>query len=134
MEKASKSNNYYYNKELLPFARKLRQNYIKSEACAWEYLLKNKQFRGFQFLRQRPILNYIADFVCLELMLIIEIDGATHDNDLAILKDKNRDEKLEEIGFSTLRFSSWEVLNRIDNVSIQLEIWYQEFFLKNLEL
>ena len=72
---------------------------------------------GYQFRRQRPISNYIVDFVCLPLKLIIEVDGITHDNEIAISKDKKRDEKLNGLGFTTLRFSSWEVLNQINAVS-----------------
>jgi len=79
--------------------------------------------KGYQFRRERPILNYIADFACLELMLIIEVDGITHDSEEAIQKDKIRDQKLNEIGFTVLRFSSWEVLNRITDVSRIIGDW-----------
>ena len=74
---------------------------------------------GYQFRRERPILNYIADFVCLELLLIIEVDGITHDSDEA----QRRDKKLKEIGFTILRFSSWEVLNKITDVQIIITEW-----------
>lgn len=131
MHKANSSNNFYYNKELNPLAKELKKQMTKSEACMWKYLLQAKQFYGYKFRRQRPILNYIVDFCCLELMLIIEVDGFTHDSEDAVSKDIERDLKLVEIGFSVLRFSSWEVLNRIAEVNIILSNWLIENKIKS---
>lgn len=89
----------------------------------WKYILSNKQTLGFSFRRERPILNYIVDFVCLELMLVIEVDGITHEIDSVAKKDIIRDIQLEEIGFKVMRFSSWEVLNRIADVSEVINEW-----------
>jgi len=59
-------------------------------------------------------------------MLLIEVDGITHDSEFTIAKDKIRDEELTEVGFTVLRFSSWEVLNRIDNVNHIIVKWIKE--------
>jgi len=118
--------NYNYNKKLKNFANSNRKSMTKSEACLWKYVLSSRQMMGYQFRRQRPISNYIADFACLPLGLIIEVDGLTHDNEEAIIKDKKRDEDLLNLGFVTLRFSSWEVLNKIDDVSIIIDDWIRE--------
>ena len=126
MEKASKKNNDHYNNNLKSLAQVHRRNMTKSAACLWKYVLGQKQMLGYQFRRERPILNYIVDFACLELMLIIEVDGWTHDEPDAINKDKVRDEALEDIGFKVLRFSSWEVLNRINDVSIIIREWIEK--------
>ena len=123
MEIASKHNNYHYNKSLQSLAKANRHSMTKSAACMWKYVLSKKQMMGFQFRRERPILNFIADFVCLELLLIIEVDGITHDDITARKYDKNRDQMLQEVGFTVLRFSSWEVLNRIADVSIVIVDW-----------
>lgn len=69
-----------------------------------------------KFLRQRPVLNYIVDFVCLELMLIIECDGASHFIEGAEIKDVKRQKALEEIGFTFLRFEDGMVINHIGMV------------------
>lgn len=98
----------------------------KSEACLWKYVLSKRQMLGYQFRRQRPIGNYIADFACLPLGLVIEVDGSSHDSEEAIKKDKIRDKKLSDLGFTTLRFSSWEVLHRINDVSILIGNWIKE--------
>lgn len=126
MEKASPSNNYHYNSKLKELAKANRRNLTKSAACMWKYLLGQKQMLGYQFRRERPILNYIVDFVCLELLLIIEVDGISHDSEESINRDLKRDQLLNTIGFTVLRFSSWEVLNRIDDVSVLITSWINE--------
>ena len=78
---------------------------------------------GYQFRRERPILSYVVDFVCLELLLVVEVDGATHDNHESVEQDKRRDKELESVGFTVLRFSSWEVLNRLTDVSLIISDW-----------
>ena len=82
--------------------------------------------KGYQFRRQRPILEYIADFMCMDLLLIIEIDGISHDDEERYKKDKIRQERLEQVGFTVLRFSDWQVLNRMPDVSIIISEWIEE--------
>ncbi len=126
MEKASKSNNYHYNKRLLLLSKENRQTMTKSASSMWKYVLGSKQMMGYQFLRERPILDFIADFVCLEILLIIEVDGITHQNDKAIESDALRDQVLASAGFTVLRFSSWQVLNQIEQVSISIGDWIND--------
>ncbi len=99
----------------------------KAEACMWKYVLGARQMQGYQFRRQRPVLNYIADFLCKDLMLIIEIDGLTHDWEQVAENDIVRQQKLEEIGFSVLRFSDDEVLKDMDNVVRTIENYIQNY-------
>ena len=120
MNKASHYN-YAYNKNLQPLAQQLRNNLTKAEAFLWKYILKAKQLRGYQFRRQRPVLHYIADFFCKELMLIVEVDGITHDNNVAINKDKQRENNLVNAGFKVVRFTDEEVLKNIAGVKAALE-------------
>jgi len=108
--------NCSYNKKLRSLAGNLRRNMTKSEACLWKYALKAGQLKGYQFRRQRPVLNYIADFVCKELMLIIEIDGITHDMEVSLAKDKRREEDLIRAGFKVMRFMDEEVLSNLVGV------------------
>jgi len=86
-----------------------------------KYALKAKQLKGYQFRRQRPILQYIADFFCKELMLIIEIDGITHDNKASQAKDIQREERLAKSGFKMVMFTDEEVLNNLAGVIPELE-------------
>ena len=114
-------NNLYYNKALQPQANELRKNMTKAEACLWKFVLKAKKLRGYQFRRQRPVLNYIADFMCKELMLIIEVDGYTHTLEETIKKDVIKTKDLEDHGFKIVRLSDDEVLKNISNVKMKLE-------------
>jgi very-short-patch-repair endonuclease len=76
--------------------------------------LRRRQFNGFKFRRQHPFGDYIIDFVCLERMLVIEIDGGQHAaNEQA---DKLRTKKLAAAGFRILRFWNHEVLGDIEAV------------------
>ena len=118
--------NHHYNKNLQPFANKLRKEMTKAEACLWKYVLRASQLKGFPFRRQRPVLNYIADFMCKELMLIIEVDGITHTWEETIKKDKIRQDALESVGFTVLRFTDDEVLNNINAVQNYLEDWIEK--------
>ena len=111
-----------YNNNLQPLAASLRKNMTKAEACLWKYVLKGRQLNGYPFRRQRPVLQYIADFLCKELMLIIEVDGLTHDSEEAIFKDEQRENDLKKAGFKVVRFTDTEVLANIAGVAKQLEI------------
>ena len=122
-ELASPANNHHYNKSLRSRARDMRNRSTKAEIVLWAAMLKNSQLRGYQFLRQRPVLFYIADFMCFELMLIIEVDGMIHECDTVAAKDARRQKDLEDVGFTVLRFSNWEVLNRRDLVMEILMEW-----------
>ncbi len=68
---------------------------------------------GVKFLRQRPVLNYIVDFMCRDLLLIIECDGITHQVEGAVEKDAKRDRGLEAVGFKVLHFDDSMVLNHL---------------------
>jgi very-short-patch-repair endonuclease len=120
-----KHDNHNYNKDLQPYANKLRKEMTKAEACLWKYVLRAKQLRGYQFRRQRPILKYIADFVCMELMLVIEVDGLTHHWEETMLKDKKKQIDLEAAGFTVIRFTDDEVLNNINIVHECLDNWIE---------
>jgi very-short-patch-repair endonuclease len=110
-------NNTAYNKRLQPFANRLRKEMTKSESCLWKYVLKSRKMYGYQFRRQRSVLGYIADFMCKELMLVIELDGATHLLEEVIEKDIKKQRTLENAGFTVMRFTDDEVLNSIENVA-----------------
>jgi very-short-patch-repair endonuclease len=98
----------------------------KAESALWKYVLKGRQIRGYQFRRQRPVLNYIADFMCPVLKLIIEVDGITHDNEDIYKNDSIRQKALEDAGFTILRFTDEEVLSEINDVYNVIEQWIDQ--------
>jgi len=121
MVHASSANNYLYNKGLKSKAQSLRASMTKAEACLWKYVLQGRRLQGYQFRRQRPVLNYIADFMCKELNLIIEVDGITHTYEDVAEKDLVRQKELENTGFKVIRFTDDDVLENIDRVKVYLE-------------
>ena len=103
-----------YNRNLKSYARQLRNEGTKGEAMLWYYALKARKMYGYQFNRQYPIGNYIVDFICRKLNLIIEIDGSSHLS--KSIKDEERQDELKRMGYLVLRFSEAEVVHRLDDV------------------
>ena len=66
---------------------------------------------GYQFMRQKPIEKYIVDFFSSKLKLIIEVDGGSHYG--KDKKDKKRQEELEQLGLSVLRFDDLDIKFKI---------------------
>ncbi len=112
-------NNYHYNNKLRNLAKANRKNPTKAEKKIWYYVLSKRQLMGYRFLRQRPIGNYIADFLCKELLLVIEVDGSTHEYKHE--EDVRKDETLRELGFEVLRFKDDEVMEGLNNVREKIE-------------
>ena len=109
-----------YNPKLKSVARDLRRTMTLSEVLLWNQL-KKKQILGFDFDRQRPLGNNVADFYCKELSLVIEVDGSTHY--YRFEEDKLRQEELEKLGIHFLRFDDIEVKRNILNVVRVIEDW-----------
>jgi very-short-patch-repair endonuclease len=96
----------------------LRKNMTLAEKRMWYEVLRNKQVNGFRFLKQRPIDNYIVDFFCSELQLVIEIDGSSYvDREEYDIK---RTEVLESYGLRIFRYSNEDVLTKIEIVKDHL--------------
>ena len=97
-----------YNKSLKHFSRELRKNITDAERLLWSKI-RGKQFKGYQFYRQKTIENFIVDFYCPKANLIIEVDGGQHYIPEGKEKDRQRDRILEGMGLTVLRFSDREV-------------------------
>ena len=114
----------HYNPRLKELARTLRNNSTLSEVLLWNHL-KGKQMRGYDFHRQKPIDNYIVDFFCPRLRLIIEIDGQSHA--FKGKKDEQRKNRLELLGFYILRFDDLDVKKNMEGVLASIEKWIEEY-------
>ena len=108
------------NKKLLQnqTQRNLRRNVTDAELRLWR-CLRSRQMSGFKFRRQHPFENYVLDFVSLEAMLIIEVDGGQHASN--VVADETRTKNLNAAGFRVLRFWNNEVLTKTD--AIKEAIW-----------
>ena len=113
------TNHLPYNPRLKGFSRDMRCYGEKAEAMLWKQL-KSKQL-GFAFNRQKPILNYIADFYCKELNLVVEIDGASHFSPEAYQKDKERDRQMQALGLEIIRVLDSDVRKDVQQVARSIE-------------
>lgn len=109
-----------YNPNLTTYARTNRKNPTPAETTLWQKLLRNRQFHGYKFLRQKPIGPYVADFYCAELKLVIEIDGDSHAAQEAY--DAERTAYLNQRGIRVLRYTNLDVRERLDGIHDALTI------------
>lgn len=108
-----------YNKNLKLPSRDLRSNMTDAEQLLWSRL-RRKQILGLQFYRQKPLLNYIVDFYCPAVNLVIECDGGQLYTQDGLEADRSRDRALNELELVTLRFSNHLILTEIDAVVEQV--------------
>ena len=88
-------------------AREMRHNPTEAESALWG-ILRNKQL-GYKFHRQYVVETYIVDFVCLDKLLIVELDGKYHSLSEQIERDKERENRLCQLGFRILRITNEEL-------------------------
>ncbi|PWN05297.1 endonuclease domain-containing protein [Rhodohalobacter mucosus] len=116
-----------YNPKLKKLARELRNNSTMSEIILWKHL-KGRQMYGYDFHRQRPVDQFIVDFICSELWLVIELYGYSHLLEVQAAADIARERRLQELGLNVIRFWNEEVLKDIDYVlgAIEHEVLLQK--------
>jgi very-short-patch-repair endonuclease len=105
------------NKMHRDLARNLRKNMTTAEQQLWGALRK-RQLDGYRFRRQTVLGRYIADFVCLEARLVIELDGNHHVERQGY--DRERDNWMHQQQFQVLRFWNHEILNHRESILQQI--------------
>lgn len=116
------SSNYFslpYNPALKERAKELRQAGNLSEVLFWNQV-KNKQFKGLDFDRQKIIGNYIVDFYCSNCQVVIEIDGSSHDDKVEY--DANRDQFLEDLGLKVIHIPVNDIMFKLGEVMEMLNL------------
>jgi adenine-specific DNA-methyltransferase len=84
----------------------------------WYDILKGKKLSQYKFTRQKPLLNYIADFYCSEFGLVIEVDGDNHEDQKEY--DEKRTKELESYGLEVLRFYNLRTMEEISAVENEI--------------
>ncbi len=102
-------------------ARKMRKQLTDAELKLWNELRAHR-LMGLAFRRQMPIAGYIVDFACPSKKLIVEVDGSQHGEAENASMDRIRTEKLEELGWTVLRFWNDDVIRDIDAVCSHIVI------------
>ena len=102
--------------KVLDKVRRLRRNLTDAERKLW-FELRDRRLRSFKFVRQEPIGPYVADFVCRECSLVVEVDGGQHaDNS----HDAARHRFLRSEGYRILRFWNTDMLQNREGVLLAI--------------
>ena len=104
---------YKYDKNLVPFAQRLRKNMTKEEKHLWYDFLKKLPLT---VNRQKNIGGFIVDFFIAEKRIVIEIDGSQHFENEHLISDKERDEELYKLGITVLRYANSDINKRFNFV------------------
>lgn len=99
------------------FARNLRQNQTKAEGLFWR-TVSNRKFQGLKFKRQVPMGNYIVDFVCHDMKVVVELDGGQHA--IQAQQDQMRTNELQKLGSQVIRYWNNDVLDNVEGVMLDL--------------
>ena len=94
-------------------ARILRNSATDAERRLWQHL-RLRQLGGFKFRRQVPLHGYVVDFLCVELKLVVELDGGQHADQTAY--DEIRTGVLQGAGYRVLRYWNDDALLRTSDV------------------
>jgi len=108
-----------YNPALKERARALRHNMTPAEQKLWKVYFRHFPFR---VMRQRPIDNFIVDFYCAALRLVIEVDGESHTLPEAKALDSERTSVLEGYGLKVIRFTNEQVLKEFEAYNLRREM------------
>ena len=110
--------------DAIEFAKLQRQSANEFAQVVWQWL-KNRNCHGAKFRREFPIPPYTADFCCVELKLIIEVDGSDHLSESGLERDRRRDQFLKKQGFKILRVPGYEVLREDGRARKRIEefVW-----------
>ncbi|MBY0562296.1 DUF559 domain-containing protein [Hyphomicrobium sp.] len=100
-------------------SRILRANATSAEDKLWHHL-RARRLCGLKFVRQFPIGNYFADFVCREEYLVVEIDGGTHGTAIECRNDGERNQALASLGYKVVRINNTDIYENIEGVLDQL--------------
>ncbi|WP_321828305.1 endonuclease domain-containing protein [Maribacter dokdonensis] len=113
-----------YHPYLVELAKKLRNNMTLGEIALWREI-KGKKL-GHKFSRQIPIDQYIVDFYCKDLQLVIEVDGSIHFKEGHEEKDRKRQARLASLGVNMIRFSDSDVKNNLSSVLEEIKEYIEE--------
>ena len=108
------------SKERIEFARSQRRMAKEFVSIVWLWL-RNRQCCKQKFRREHPIPPDTVDFCCVELSLVIEIDGEHHLSPEGIEHDRIRDEFMKRLGYQVLRIQGFEILRDGPSVRARIE-------------
>ncbi|MER8444227.1 endonuclease domain-containing protein [Mesorhizobium sp. M1066] len=96
-------------------ARSMRRVMTSAELKLWNELRAHR-LMGLGFRRQFPVAGYIVDFACPDKKLVVEVDGSQHAEAHVVAGDEARTARLQQDGWTVLRFWNDDIIRDIDNV------------------
>ena len=108
-----------HDPNLRDLARQMRAEPSDAERQMWR-LLRDRRLSQFKFRRQVPISGYIADFYCVKLKVVVELDGGQHLEPDALAYDRERTATFNRLGVRVVRFNTRQVLREGDAVCATL--------------
>jgi very-short-patch-repair endonuclease len=115
---------------IFKLAKELRKAETEAEIILWSKPNRN-QILGLQFRRQHPINIFIADFYCVRIKLLIEVDGSIHEITEYQEHDQSRSEILNDFGITVIRFTNEQIIEEIDSTIEQIKTVAQKLLDQN---
>ena len=115
---------------IFKLAKELRKAETDAEIILWSKLNRN-QILGLQLRRQHPINIFIADFYCVRIKLLIEVDGSIHEITEYQEHDQSRSEILNDFGITVIRFTNEQIIEEIDSIIEQIKTVAQKLLDQN---
>ncbi|MBU0579601.1 MAG: endonuclease domain-containing protein [Candidatus Margulisbacteria bacterium] len=112
------------NKKIFDNAKDLRKFSTECEEMLWQEL-RDKKLLGYIFRRQHPISEFIADFYCHKLNLVIEIDGSVHNVQEQKEYDQARTKEMNRLGINIIRIKNNEIKDNLPNVIEKIKLFTQ---------
>jgi len=97
----------------------------RAEIILWSRL-RSKKINGYKFRRQQPLFDYVVDFYCHELKLIIEVDGEIHSLSAKTSDDSKRDNILKINGYHILRLTNFEIETELNSTILKINSYISE--------
>jgi very-short-patch-repair endonuclease len=116
---------HHANPSTYEIARLLRKQQTEAEEMLWQ-LLRNRKVCNLKFRRQHAFENFVLDFYCHEIKLVIEADGKVHNEKDVIEYDNARTARLNEVGITVLRFTNDEIETNSLFVIKKIQNWIKK--------
>ena len=110
---------------LIDNRKRLRKNMTSAEVRLWQ-ALRGEKLQSRKFRRQQSIEHFIVDFYCSSEKLIIELDGLVHQHPEVIQKDQERNARLQQLGFTVLRFPNNIIFSNLESVLETINSYFRK--------
>ena len=118
-----------YNRKNISRAKELRKGMTRHERKLWYDYLRNYPIR---FQRQKAIGNYIVDFYCAKIGLVIELDGGGHYTTEQEAKDRLRTKDLEGMKLTIVRIGNLDIDRNFSGVCEAIDAAVKDLSLSQL--